>query len=1002
VLADTSAYTAVAAGKISDRLGRNGSLALTVEPGVELQGTGDVTLGDLDLSQWRFGPQNTSGVSVLPPVLTVRTTGSINLTGVISDGVVGSGTTLNLPQCDATACPYALSASVRLTAGADMGSADPTAVLRGAAGDLNFASSSIVRTGTGFISLSAARDVKFAAGASAYTTGTPGAPDLTVLKPATAPETFPTLGGQLDVYAGRDLIGTPIQQSVTAWTSRQVANNLTSWGIDAGKFQWSLGTLGGGDLHVTAGHDIADLSAAAADSAIEQSNGSALNYFGGGSLTIRAANDIRGGMYYVARSAATIAAGGSVALSPTWTATDDNSPLGAFIQLGNASVSVESRKDVFLEETLNPFLLSPAANGTLSAVPFFVTYGDNSALNVVSVSGDVSVNELVTGGTPARLTAFLGSRITARLGVAAGLLPGSISIHALSGDVLWAGAPAQSAMMPSPLGQLDIFAKQDFLGTLQRPAEDVPWTGGASYSLIMSDAPVSDVPSALAPSLGAPGLIADLFSSANSSVHSGDSSPILISAGRDIAGLDLELPKAAQISADRDITDLSVRGQNLVATDATLISAGRDFTYSNQNNNGFIEVGGPGRLDMVVGRQVDLGTSAGVTTTGSLRNPTIPVGGGADLTILAGVGAGMNIQQFLDSIVLKSDADKAQLVSFMESLLDKKGLTLDDATGAFEALDSTAQRPFVLDVFFKTLVQAGRDANTKPSTAYKAGYAAIDALFPGSRSANSNPYLGDISLAFSRIYTLDGGNISLVIPGGELNVGLAVPPLSVSQRPASQLGIVAEGTGDVRVFAEKDVLVNASRIFTLSGGDIAIWSTLGNIDAGKGAKSSVSAPPPTITFDAQGHIVINFTGAVSGSGIRTILTGPDVKPGNVDLIAPVGFVNAGDAGVGASGNLNIAAAHVLGVDNIQVGGTSTGVPPAVSGLGASLSGVSNVASSSSNSAANVGKEAAAAEQQSNAPIAQSALSWLDVFVEGFGEENCKPSDTECLNRNRKP
>jgi hypothetical protein len=360
----------------------------------------------------------------------------------------------------------------------------------------------------------------------------------------------------------------------------------------------------------------------------------------------------------------------------------------------------------------------------------------------------------------------------------------------------------------------------------------------------------------------------------------------------------------------------------------------------------------------------------------------------------------MNVKQFIDDVVLKSSTDRAALVSFMEAKSGNKGMTVADAANAFEALDVDSQRPFVLDVFFSTLVQAGRDANTKPSTAFKGGYAAIDALFPGSRST-SNPYFGDISLAFSRIYTLAGGDISLVIPGGKLNVGLAVPPPTVGTRPASDLGIVAEGTGSVRVFAESDVLVNASRIFTLLGGDIAIWSTLGNIDAGKGAKSSVSAPPPTVSVDASGKVTINFTGAVSGSGIRTILTEPGITPGNVDLIAPVGFVNAGDAGVGSAGNLNIAAAHVIGLDNIQVAGLSTGVPPAVGGLGASLAGASSVGSSSTNTASAVTKEAGA-QQQTTAPIAESALSWLDVFVEGFGEETCKPNDTECLNRNRKP
>ena len=49
-----------------------------------------------------------------------------------------------------------------------------------------------------------------------------------------------------------------------------------------------------------------------------------------------------------------------------------------------------------------------------------------------------------------------------------------------------------------------------------------------------------------------------------------------------------------------------------------------------------------------------------------------------------------------------------------------------------------------------------------------------------------------------------------------------------------------------------------------------------------------------------------------------------------------GTVNAGDAGIGAAGNINIAARTVVGLSNIQFGGTSTGVPAQISNAGASL------------------------------------------------------------------
>jgi hypothetical protein len=62
--------------------------------------------------------------------------------------------------------------------------------------------------------------------------------------------------------------------------------------------------------------------------------------------------------------------------------------------------------------------------------------------------------------------------------------------------------------------------------------------------------------------------------------------------------------------------------------------------------------------------------------------------------------------------------------------------------------------------------------------------------------------------------------------------------------------------------------------------------------------------------------------------------------------------------------------------------------------------VTNVASSSSNAAGSAVEEKTSRDN-SAAPLAESAISWLDVFVEGFGEESCKANDAECLKRNPK-
>ena len=139
---------------------------------------------------------------------------------------------------------------------------------------------------------------------------------------------------------------------------------------------------------------------------------------------------------------------------------------------------------------------------------------------------------------------------------------------------------------------------------------------------------------------------------------------------------------------------------------------------------------------------------------------------------------------------------------------------------------------------------------------------------------------------------------------------------------------------------------------------------------------------------------------MSGSGIRTIQVNPTVAAGNVELVAPEGTVNAGDAGIGAAGNITIAAQHVLGLDNIQFGGQAVGVPAQVSDIGVALSGVSNVANSATNNATNSADEAAK-RSESASPLAQAAISWLDVFVTGLGEENCRPDDVNCIKRQTK-
>jgi hypothetical protein len=106
-----------------------------------------------------------------------------------------------------------------------------------------------------------------------------------------------------------------------------------------------------------------------------------------------------------------------------------------------------------------------------------------------------------------------------------------------------------------------------------------------------------------------------------------------------------------------------------------------------------------------------------------------------------------------------------------------------------------------------------------------------------------------------------------------------------------------------------------------------------------------------------------------------------VPAGDVDLIAPAGAIDAGDAGIRASGNLNLAARVVLNSSNIQVGGSSAGAPPppAPPNL-APLNAASNASAAATSAAASVAKQEAASTQTQ----ATEVPSVISVEILGYG------------------
>jgi hypothetical protein len=160
-----------------------------------------------------------------------------------------------------------------------------------------------------------------------------------------------------------------------------------------------------------------------------------------------------------------------------------------------------------------------------------------------------------------------------------------------------------------------------------------------------------------------------------------------------------------------------------------------------------------------------------------------------------------------------------------------------------------------------------------------------------------------------------------------------------------------------------------------------IWSDKGDIAAGSSAKTVASAPPTRVLIDPQSlNVLTDLAGLATGGGIGVLATVEGVPPGNVDLIAPDGVIDAGDAGIRSSGNLNLAATKILNADNIAASGSTAGAPPAAPPPAApNVSGATAASTASAANNAAAQQVAKQAEQQ-----ADDSPSLFDIEVLGYG------------------
>jgi len=821
-------------------------------------------------------------------------------------------------------------------------------------------------------------------------------------------------------------------------------SSLTRTSIDFGAFDQGVMSVGG-NVSVSAGGNISDLAVSLPTTwyLTNSSTGTPIvNTVGGGNLTVHAGGDILSGDYFVAKGNGTITAGGligsDVRAVPNGVGAD-LVPVATILALQDGMFNVSARQGVDIGSILNPSYSSGALAGTAQKIDG-QGYSATSGVNILSTTGDVTFGSFgglltsASGTLPASLdlTAFNGGINVESAGTLYPSAVGQLNLIAdQSVSLSNLGRILTGSPVPNTIG--NTFSTGD--GT--NPANQFGMSDADPSQMPSPTQPLANASTHDTSALHADDPTPVRIYSLNGSIVDGT----LSDSGFYDNLISVSIDKPALIQAGQDIVNLAFDGQNLRRSDVTRIVAGRDIYDTPVPDNGggaapVLMLGGPGTFDIEAGRNIGPLTSqqqlfdahatgsstvvvTGIDAVGNANNPNLPHES-ADINVLFGVGPGIDLATFESDYIASGSAvagvasTTPALIAFMEkydaglgvdtglqsdsdAARNKVGtLSAAQAWTQFQALPSYVRQLFAEQVLFNVLTQVGEDYNNAASPyfqQYARGYQAINTLFPasfgytannldgGTNGANQLASTGNLDIRSTTIQTQQGGNVSILGPGGQALVGSTTAPPAIVDSNGKvvagpgTMGILTLEKGDIDIFTDQSVLLAQSRIFTEQGGDMTIWSSNGDINAGKGAKTSADMPAPQYVCDPNHYCTVDARGEVTGAGIATLQSIPGVPLGTINLIAPRGTVDAGDAGIRA-GNINVAALQVLNADNIQVSGKATGIPVVQAVNSGALTAASSAASAASQMAQDIVKNNA-----SGGGVRRWAIS---VQVEGFG------------------
>lgn len=786
----------------------------------------------------------------------------------------------------------------------------------------------LVRTGTGSIGFSAARDVKWLdvlAPGAVYTAGraadlpgdfTKPVVDLGIPRTWSGTRTHPvwgTDGGAVTINAGGSIIGveSPTRDRSSSLPTPPGGQTLASngftgqfwsdWYVSVGKSNGSgapfpdasfpqtaayvnygdvrrgVGALGGGDVTIAAGKDVIDLQVAIPQTLLVRGGRTAasppqLVYFGGGDLVMRVDGDLTSGSMLVGRGIGDIRVGGAVQVTPLNPVTGNRTqaPLGG---PGGTTIPYE---DLPLLLAVQDGFIDLTSRGSVAIGGIY-----DPASSHKSVSGFTSYGVALPGGrAPAS-----GS------GVVLTSLIGDVSVVSLSGNaermVFLKGGPdygyyamlwPASIALNAPSGDVTLNVIRGTLGAWPSlvpssnggidilAAGSVHWTG----MLNMPDLLTSSSQYLGNPNLTRGQYISPLgipLSNLATPLHAGDA-PSTITAGRDIIG-----------NAD---TLNNANSNSLSLIEPAQIGAGRNisnFSLVAQNNDasdvtsivagqdltgGAVTIYGPGALLLAAGRNMGPFLPSIRTSQVTSYNGILAVGDGSNAPGSSNGMGTVPIKPYLP----RQSADIHMLFGVGGGIDYAGAIRADTGIDLLLGIAALLNKPWdEAWITFQNLPVLQQQLLIQRAFVSFLGEVARDYRNPAS------PYFGQYQRAYDAIATLfperlgypSGRDGGGGTTTGQLNVALSL----VQTQRNSNITILGPSGGIVVGTSGRDVLnQNQQGILTTAGGKIGIFT---NDDIRLNQSRIMTAQGGDIDiFVANGDID-------AGSGPKTLATNPSIS-----------------------------------------------------------------------------------------------------------------------------